>query len=260
MTRTRRLLRIPAVFLYDNGPDDGLLARLEGGRGTSRHGKPAVFGPMSDEMKRTLDRLNMENLGLPYFLAYTVRDTRRVEVSASFGALKEFDDSRYRRVSLDLRVGSSLFDNTHYIPKDTWNYAPALDSLVLENDYDALRYDLLVRDGPDLQSRPRRPSPRRRPTSTAGSSRRSFPTSRRTRRSRPRNPSRSRVSTAGSGRIRCGGSPRSSRITPSSRSPISGSTGPSSTSTSSTARAGRLRRTPMTSRYTWRPRPRRRTA
>ena len=71
---------------------------------------------MSDEMKR-LDRLNMENLGLPYFLAYTVRDTRRVEVSASFGALKEFDDSRYRRVSLDLRVGSSLFDNTHYIPR-----------------------------------------------------------------------------------------------------------------------------------------------
>ncbi|MFA6318518.1 MAG: metallopeptidase TldD-related protein [Elusimicrobiota bacterium] len=105
-------------------------------------GDPAIFGPMGDEMKRTLARLQMQKLGLPYFLAYTVRDTRRFEISASFGALKESDDSRYRRVSLDLRVGDAAFDNTHYIPKDTWHYAPVTDSLVIENDYDALRFDL----------------------------------------------------------------------------------------------------------------------
>ncbi|MBI5623455.1 MAG: hypothetical protein HY924_06740 [Elusimicrobia bacterium] len=105
-------------------------------------GDPAFFDPMAAEMKRTLARLNMEKLGLPYFAAYTVRDTRRIEVSASFGALRDYEDNRYRRVKVDLRVGSAQFDNTHYIPKDTWHYAPVTDGLVIENDNDALRFDL----------------------------------------------------------------------------------------------------------------------
>ncbi|MBI4678181.1 MAG: hypothetical protein HY748_11415 [Elusimicrobia bacterium] len=105
-------------------------------------GDASVFGPMQDEMRRTVERLDMENLGLPYFVSYTVRDTRRIEVEGSFGALKNSDDSSFRRVGLDLRVGSARFDNTHYVPKDSWHYAPVTDSLVTENDYDALRYDL----------------------------------------------------------------------------------------------------------------------
>lgn len=95
---------------------------------------------LTDEMSRTVKRLEMESLGKPYFVSYTARDTRRLELESSFGALKNPHEYRSRRLKIDLRVGKPAFDNTHYVGKDYWRFSPFTGSLVRGDDYDAIRY------------------------------------------------------------------------------------------------------------------------
>ncbi len=103
---------------------------------------------VEDELSRTMTRLRMGELPRPYFTAYTVHDTHRFELVASFGALKDSGGFHQRSAKIDLRVGSRNFDNAHYVGPDHWNYPPESRSLVLDDDYDALRHDLwLLSDG-----------------------------------------------------------------------------------------------------------------
>lgn len=108
----------------------------------AQSGSDTLLRAMSDEMKRTVERLDMENLGKPYYVGYTARDTDRTEVEGTFGALKEPRSHRSRRLKIDLRVGAPAFDNTHYVGQRYWMFSPTTDSLVTEDDYDALRYDI----------------------------------------------------------------------------------------------------------------------
>ncbi|MFH2201559.1 MAG: metallopeptidase TldD-related protein [Elusimicrobiota bacterium] len=97
---------------------------------------------LNDELGRTTSRLRMEQLAPPYFAAYTVEEDRRLEIRGAFGALKGSNVSLYRNVKVDVRVGSAEFDNTHYVGRDYWNYDTMTQPLIVEDDYDALRFDL----------------------------------------------------------------------------------------------------------------------
>jgi len=99
-----------------------------------------LFRALGDEMDRTVRRLDMENLGKPYFVSYTARDIYRVDIEGSFGALKDPSAYRSRRVKLDLRVGKPGFDNTHFIDRSTWRLSPESRPLPLDDDYDAVRF------------------------------------------------------------------------------------------------------------------------
>lgn len=101
-----------------------------------------VLKAMADEMARSLARLEMEKLGRPYFIAYTVLDSRRLELEASFGALRDPHETASRQAKVDLRVGSPSFDNAHYVGNDYWRYRPFAAQLPLEDDYDATRFAL----------------------------------------------------------------------------------------------------------------------
>lgn len=95
--------------------------------GTTPHGGPvsAAHSPadaapspvllaMQQELARSMETLKTGPLPA-YFLSYEIVDRHSVSVQGAYGTINSSVDSRARSLALDLRVGSSLFDNTHQI-------------------------------------------------------------------------------------------------------------------------------------------------
>jgi predicted Zn-dependent protease len=94
---------------------------------------------MDDEIRRTVDRLETEKLGKPYFVSASIEDDLRMDIESSFGGVKNPGVLRRRTARVILRVGSAAFDNAHYVGKDYWRYAPSTEGAPVEDDYDAAR-------------------------------------------------------------------------------------------------------------------------
>jgi TldD protein len=71
-----------------------------------------VLTAMQEELDRSMTTLKARPTP-PYFLSYEVRDTRSISLAAAYGTLASTNDEHRRVLSLDLRVGSPTFDNTH---------------------------------------------------------------------------------------------------------------------------------------------------
>ena len=100
-----------------------------------------VFAAMKDEMSRSMEKLNMDNLGKPYFISYHIGDGHSFSVKAGFGAVESLDSSDYRRLKVDLRAGSPKFDNSNYAPNVWEGYSAETDwNISLDDNYDALRF------------------------------------------------------------------------------------------------------------------------
>jgi len=100
-----------------------------------------VFSAMKDEMSRSMAKLNMDNLGKPYFLSYHVGDGHSFSVTAGFGAAENLNSSDYRRLKVDLRTGAPKFDNSNYAPNMWEGYNAETDwNISLDDNYDALRF------------------------------------------------------------------------------------------------------------------------
>ena len=84
---------------------------------TSSAGVPSS-APLLDildaEMKRNLAVLQKQPVP-PYFIAYSVYDTRSVQLSASFGAVTADLDNQARTFGVDVRAGDYALDNTREI-------------------------------------------------------------------------------------------------------------------------------------------------
>lgn len=82
----------------------------------------------------------MEELDAPYFVSYTVRDTERMGTRASFGALLPGLATRTRRLTVEVRVGDSSFDNTNFMSFSLrGSSSPTTVTLPLEDDLLELR-------------------------------------------------------------------------------------------------------------------------
>lgn len=101
-----------------------------------------VLLAMTKEMERSSKSLKLGRFASPYFLSYTVIDSRRLQLEASFGALKDPYEYLSRIMKVDLRVGNRRFDQTHFASRDYWRTHPLLDSGAVEDDIDALRFTL----------------------------------------------------------------------------------------------------------------------
>lgn len=101
-----------------------------------------IFQAMTDEMNRTMGRLEMNKTGKPHFVGYTLLDSYRLELESGFGGLKDPSTRRTRALKVDLRLGSPAFDQSHYVGKDYWRYHPFIEEAALDDDYDALRFSL----------------------------------------------------------------------------------------------------------------------
>ena len=103
-------------------------------------GEDALMRAMRDELARTVAELRMEDLEAPYFVSYTVRDTERMGTQASFGALLPSLARRTRRLTVEVRVGDSSFDNTNFLSLSLWDrFSPTTALLPLEDDMVELR-------------------------------------------------------------------------------------------------------------------------
>jgi len=103
---------------------------------------------MRDELKRSLKKLQLENLEKPYFLSYRIVETQTTGASASFGALSSSTDFRSRILATDCRVGSYEMDNTNfYSARNAMSGVIRVQAnfgltLPLDDDYDEIRRQL----------------------------------------------------------------------------------------------------------------------
>lgn len=101
-----------------------------------------VLKAMTDELRRTADRLRLDDLDRPYFVSYLVTDSTETEFGAAFGSPREEFSNVTREAAVDLRVGAPEFDNTWYVGQDFMTYLPPAANLADEAGYDALRHAL----------------------------------------------------------------------------------------------------------------------
>jgi len=71
---------------------------------------------LKDELTRTMEKLQLEGMQKPYFVAYWVHETRTLAVAASLGGLLNRGESSANRVlSVEVRVGDHNLDNTRFL-------------------------------------------------------------------------------------------------------------------------------------------------
>ncbi|HMW01286.1 MAG TPA: TldD/PmbA family protein [Acidobacteriota bacterium] len=105
--------------------------------------KSVVLQALEDELQRSFKILTQKGDPPPYFVSYTASDIHRVEVTASLGALQNSQNSHYRLLDVDVRVGGYDLDSSHQIRGEnaffsSRVYSPA-SYLPVEDDPDAIK-------------------------------------------------------------------------------------------------------------------------
>jgi TldD protein len=101
-----------------------------------------VLKAMEEEMVRSMKILGEKGVPPPYFISYKITDMYKVNISASYGALKSSNEDRSRLLDVDVRVGSYKLDNTHQIRGGRYDYRFYYSTPVpmsLENEPDAIK-------------------------------------------------------------------------------------------------------------------------
>lgn len=113
------------------------------GYAQAKQNEDIVFDAMHDEMNRSMQKLQMDDLQKPYFMSYTVYDGTVSEITAGFGAIYSLSkDDRYRIIKAEIRVGNSKFDNSLFFG-DAWGeHIPQTGLATYEYDYDNIRFYL----------------------------------------------------------------------------------------------------------------------
>jgi predicted Zn-dependent protease len=92
-----------------------------------------VMKAMQDELKRSVEKLQLKDLDKPYFIEYEIADVESYAVTAAFGGLLYASRDRGRGLAVEVRAGGYDFDN------EPTGYPT---QLVIEDDYNALRHEL----------------------------------------------------------------------------------------------------------------------
>jgi hypothetical protein len=103
-----------------------------------------VMRAMRDEMARSMQQLQLENLEKPYFISYRVVDAESASVAASFGALNHSNTGHNRMLMVEVRVGNHQLDNSHFFffsmdMGTTMRIFNGMTQLPLGDDYKELR-------------------------------------------------------------------------------------------------------------------------
>lgn len=108
---------------------------------------------LRDELVRSTQQLQLEELERPYFVSYLVREVKTKSSSATFGSLLSSDEGHSRQLSVEVRVGDYALDNTNFRSFSFGGsgvvrmYGGSMQ-LPLEDDYDELRRKIwLATDG-----------------------------------------------------------------------------------------------------------------
>jgi microcin-processing metallopeptidase PmbA/TldD-like protein len=109
-----------------------------------RSGDDLVMKAMRDELARSMQKLRLDSLPKPYFIAYRVQEINNSDVSASFGSLLNSNQNRARFLAVEVRVGDYSLDNTNFavLPFGSFGVVHAsagTAQLPLEDDYAEIR-------------------------------------------------------------------------------------------------------------------------
>ncbi|MBS2007383.1 MAG: peptidase U62 [Cyanobacteria bacterium SZAS TMP-1] len=106
-----------------------------------------VISAMKKELDRSFSKLKNAAAAPLYFMSYSLYDIERISYRATYGAINGDDNSHYRVLNVDLRVGDRHLDNSHQLRAGTF-YSPPLalgmghyrgGSFPLQDDADAIR-------------------------------------------------------------------------------------------------------------------------
>jgi predicted Zn-dependent protease len=105
---------------------------------------------LRDELARNVEKLRVEKLDRPYFIAYTATEYVTAGAAAAFGAVASSGENRSRTLEAEVRVGDRSLDNTGYVspPGAGGVRFSSGASLPIDDDYGEIRRQVwLVTDG-----------------------------------------------------------------------------------------------------------------
>jgi TldD protein len=97
-----------------------------------------LLAAMQTELDRSFKTLNAQDPAA-YYLAYTITDTQRAEVSGSNGALLSSNENRNRWLEVAVRTGSYDLDNTHKVGTREERRGGPGEPVPIDNDTEVLR-------------------------------------------------------------------------------------------------------------------------
>ena len=117
--------------------------------GTRAEGRAAapLMQLLAEELDYSMAHLVSGESPKPYFLSYSVVDTKTISIWGSLGALHRNEQDRQRALDVDLRVGDYALDNTHQIrgrgdDRRFGRSSGASRSLPIEDDAAAIQHSL----------------------------------------------------------------------------------------------------------------------
>lgn len=137
-----RSLRMAAAIVI------GINASAQGQPASASNAGDPLLQALQSEMDRSVKRLKLDDFEAPYFISYRLTDVRSTNYRASYGALTNAGGDRYRALSVDVRVGDYVDDNTsdddgfYFDPRDSDSYTYSRRYAPIDNDTAALRQEL----------------------------------------------------------------------------------------------------------------------
>lgn len=116
-----------------------LAAALAGRAAQTPAPDDTMMRAMRDELARSVAQLQMENLPKPYFISYAVQQHHMQSAAAEFGSTVGRSDSTYRRLVVQVRVGTPQLDNTNFRSAMPSYLETFGSQLSLDDDYATLR-------------------------------------------------------------------------------------------------------------------------
>lgn len=105
--------------------------------------KDQTLHAMHDEMARSVARLQIPDVGKPFFLEYRLLDLDVREVSASAGSLVSTNTTRNRYMRVDVRTGDYHLDSSNFISDEGFQgFLSSEGQVGIDRDYNSLRQDL----------------------------------------------------------------------------------------------------------------------
>lgn len=103
--------------------------------------REVVIGAMKQELKRSMSKLKFKDYKAPYFMAYQLKDHKRLGLTGKYGSVVSKTDSRTRYLYTEIRVGDHSFDNYANIDNEAFrlNETPVDKRAPLDNNAMALR-------------------------------------------------------------------------------------------------------------------------
>jgi len=109
-------------------------AALYATAGFAQAADDAVQRAMNDELRRSMQSLQLPGEAKPYFIAYQVEDIHLLDVQASLGAVGFSGERGWRYARVDVRVGDARLDSSRMAGRQ-----PIFVELPVEDDYDGVR-------------------------------------------------------------------------------------------------------------------------